>query len=118
MRVCVCSIFFFFSSRRRHTRCSRDWSSDVCSSDLLFDCYVSDGHTKSIDTDTGRIRRKARVLVGAARRRWVENVQDAARETGLNVEQITLSQVGAVNAFKMLPEDSHADVVALLDIGV
>src|SRR3989449_8813202 len=30
-------IFFFFSSRRRHTRCSRDWSSDVCSSDLLVD---------------------------------------------------------------------------------
>src|SRR2546429_7026310 len=26
---------FFFSSRRRHTRCSRDWSSDVCSSDLI-----------------------------------------------------------------------------------
>src|SRR2546429_4404720 len=29
-------IFFFFSSRRRHTRCSRDWSSDVCSSDLFW----------------------------------------------------------------------------------
>src|SRR6266542_5967721 len=28
------SIFFFFSSRRRHTICYRDWSSDVCSSDL------------------------------------------------------------------------------------
>src|SRR2546422_3047042 len=27
-------MLFFFSSRRRHTRCSRDWSSDVCSSDL------------------------------------------------------------------------------------
>src|SRR5256884_994797 len=27
-------LFYFFSSRRRHTRCSRDWSSDVCSSDL------------------------------------------------------------------------------------
>src|SRR2546421_5180066 len=26
--------FFFFSSRRRHTRSDRDWSSDVCSSDL------------------------------------------------------------------------------------
>src|SRR5207302_3963973 len=26
--------YFFFSSRRRHTRFSRDWSSDVCSSDL------------------------------------------------------------------------------------
>src|SRR5436305_11210208 len=28
-------MFFFFSSRRRHTRCGRDWSSDVCSSNLL-----------------------------------------------------------------------------------
>src|SRR2546428_326308 len=28
-------VFFFFSSRRRHTRSDRDWSSDVCSSDLL-----------------------------------------------------------------------------------
>src|SRR5690606_39593459 len=28
---------FFFSSRRRHTRFSRDWSSDVCSSDLPAD---------------------------------------------------------------------------------
>src|SRR6266446_7886498 len=27
--------FFFFSSRRRHTRLQGDWSSDVCSSDLL-----------------------------------------------------------------------------------
>src|SRR3989337_78949 len=27
-------VFFFFSSRRRQTRCYRDWSSDVCSSDL------------------------------------------------------------------------------------
>src|SRR5215813_2588394 len=31
MGICF---FFFFSSRRRHTRCGRDWSSDVCSSDL------------------------------------------------------------------------------------
>src|SRR5207249_7335365 len=29
-----CFFFFFFSSRRRHTRSKRDWSSDVCSSDL------------------------------------------------------------------------------------
>src|SRR3989442_3019250 len=33
-RMC-CHLFFFFSSRRRHTRCGRDWSSDVCSSDLF-----------------------------------------------------------------------------------
>src|SRR6266536_5599868 len=30
-------MFFFFSSRRRHTRSTRDWSSDVCSSDLDLD---------------------------------------------------------------------------------
>src|SRR5262245_62706291 len=30
------SSHFFFSSRRRHTRCLSDWSSDVCSSDLLL----------------------------------------------------------------------------------
>src|SRR5690606_40998792 len=35
----VC-FFFFFSSRRRHTRFSRDWSSDVCSSDLLLEATV------------------------------------------------------------------------------
>src|SRR5699024_11223720 len=29
-------VYFFFSSRRRHTRSKRDWSSDVCSSDLEF----------------------------------------------------------------------------------
>src|SRR5262245_65366452 len=33
MSLCVSS--FFFSSRRRHTRCLSDWSSDVCSSDLV-----------------------------------------------------------------------------------
>src|SRR5207247_7804622 len=41
--VCV----FFFSSRRRHTRSTRDWSSDVCSSDLerclLFGLIVKAG---------------------------------------------------------------------------
>src|SRR2546427_6808671 len=37
-------VFFFFSSRRRHTRFDCDWSSDVCSSDLpalLFDYWTN-----------------------------------------------------------------------------
>src|SRR5207245_4226935 len=33
--VTTSSLIFFVTSRRRHTRCYRDWSSDVCSSDLL-----------------------------------------------------------------------------------
>src|SRR5260370_16953083 len=36
MRNTVPLLFFFFSSRRRHTRFKCDWSSDVCSSDLLY----------------------------------------------------------------------------------
>src|SRR5699024_12010681 len=35
-------VIFFFSSRRRHTRSKRDWSSDVCSSDL--DTLLEDNH--------------------------------------------------------------------------
>src|SRR5690606_41150945 len=38
--------FFFFSSRRRHTRFSRDWSSDVCSSDLTPELW---DRTKRLD---------------------------------------------------------------------
>src|SRR3712207_1309245 len=34
MYIVLCCAGFFFSSRRRHTRYWRDWSSDVCSSDL------------------------------------------------------------------------------------
>src|SRR5215203_5210338 len=35
--------FFFFSSRRRHTRYWRDWSSDVCSSDLIATAAMASG---------------------------------------------------------------------------
>src|SRR5437660_4517550 len=38
-------LFFFFSSRRRHTRWPRDWSSDVCSSDL----EQREGHESQVE---------------------------------------------------------------------
>src|SRR5207249_6371243 len=46
------SIFFFFSSRRRHTRSKRDWSSDVCSSDLIDIAQVAHDvhHLRMIET--------------------------------------------------------------------
>src|SRR5256885_10981651 len=37
------SVFFFFSSRRRHTRLQGDWSSDVCSSDLAMSLVMTFG---------------------------------------------------------------------------
>src|SRR3712207_7355473 len=42
-------LFFFFSSRRRHTRYWRDWSSDVCSSDLHH-TYSEDSPPAELDT--------------------------------------------------------------------
>src|SRR5262245_66128205 len=46
-------VLFFFSSRRRHTRCLSDWSSDVCSSDLDTGSGAAAGDVGSGGTDTG-----------------------------------------------------------------
>src|SRR2546427_5226023 len=42
---CVGLFFFFFSSRRRHTRFDCDWSSDVCSSDLVIGTRLEENQT-------------------------------------------------------------------------
>src|SRR5256884_7400979 len=50
-----CAMFvFFFSSRRRHTRCSRDWSSDVCSSDLYSYLIGDAGNQITIGNEMAR----------------------------------------------------------------
>src|SRR6266496_5987891 len=47
--ISFCSdFFFFFSSRRRHTRSLRDWSSDVCSSDLALIVAAKGGSVRDI----------------------------------------------------------------------
>src|SRR6266481_7389694 len=38
---------FFFSSRRRHTRWNCDWSSDVCSSDLILDAGICEAPARA-----------------------------------------------------------------------
>src|SRR2546428_6506828 len=71
--------FFFFSSRRRHTRSDRDWSSDVCSSDLdanqaLLDHFPQLGYGSNMQViDSGARPRVPQWLFpagldGAARR--------------------------------------------------
>src|SRR3989449_7265999 len=55
MLYCFLCFFFFFSSRRRHTRCSRDWSSDVCSSDLIVFYGTMEGWLKAVDATTGTL---------------------------------------------------------------
>src|SRR6266496_444632 len=53
--------FFFFSSRRRHTRSLRDWSSDVCSSDLLAEAQP---WTNRMATTAGDVPARLIVLGG------------------------------------------------------
>src|SRR5699024_10840792 len=52
LRVIFSVFYFFFSSRRRHTRSKRDWSSDVCSSDLACRAIV--------DAETWELAQKLR----------------------------------------------------------
>src|SRR2546421_6400648 len=54
--------FFFFSSRRRHTRSDRDWSSDVCSSDLTAFSVLVYNHLKrcSLMIESGMSGRRER----------------------------------------------------------
>src|SRR5215217_8212508 len=54
-------VFFFFSSRRRHTRYWRDWSSDVCSSDLAGDRVRDEGPRQAV------IFRQRRIFAAAFR---------------------------------------------------
>src|SRR6266498_1075321 len=74
---------FFFSSRRRHTRCGRDWSSDVCSSDLVLERWADPRALRRL----GR-RRLTDVLVKASRGAWREPKADellAAAEESLEL---------------------------------
>src|SRR3712207_2706764 len=62
--LCLMYFFFFFSSRRRHTRYWRDWSSDVCSSDLRRALHVRHpdpraGRRRPADTALARPGRRA-----------------------------------------------------------
>src|SRR6266481_8239424 len=52
-------IFFFFSSRRRHTRWNCDWSSDVCSSDLrLTESFYVLANARHLSSDSVSLARE------------------------------------------------------------
>src|SRR6267154_5691485 len=80
--IVICFSRFFFSSRRRHTRWTGDWSSDVCSSDLV----VLDAHAglASLAQETGDAHREWQRL---CRTRLDHESNTAAREA--EREQLT-----------------------------
>src|SRR6266481_1211384 len=107
--------FFFFSSRRRHTRWNCDWSSDVCSSDLnngfallrLADIGETDigGHARHAeDAKRGRDRRLGGIELqeAVARHRAVELPAIAAHC------EVALAEAGVVRAHD-LADDAALD---------
>src|SRR3712207_6274239 len=92
--------FFFFSSRRRHTRYWRDWSSDVCSSDLPVEKSVGTGVVGGTINGTGSFRFRA-TKVGADTLlaqivRTVEAAQGSKLPIQAVVDRVTMWFVPAV----------------------
>src|SRR3989449_7534197 len=105
---CFC---FFFSSRRRHTRCSRDWSSDVCSSDLRLTLERRRPEThravpaRRVDQPEIRVELLAGALVGHLER-VVEQRLDR-KSTRLNSSHSYISY--AVFCLKKKKNTSHPE---------
>ncbi len=88
-------------------------------SDCVFDVHIlppkSDAPSKP---DAPKGNPKTRVLVGAAKKQIVADLQEAAEQAGLEADQIIPSFIGPANAFEMAqPEAFSKEVVALVDFG-
>src|SRR6266850_8354213 len=95
-------IFFFFSSRRRHTRLQGDWSSDVCSSDLDAPRNVLALEADQIDALAVLGQEAADRLVGIGRLQELD-VADARRED--RVLESELPGLGAM--MDLQPEETR-----------
>src|SRR5258707_6637637 len=97
-------IFFFFSSRRRHTRYWRDWSSDVCSSDLMFSGSGAD-HRLPLALFL--------LLIAAASPRF--SSQRAARLVGFAAAVILLARMAVIETVWLRADDVYEAESACLD---
>src|SRR5206468_6779405 len=79
--------FFFFSSRRRHTRSDRDWSSDVCSSDLRHDDAVRANRERERDDDDDGVCRTLAQQAGAVTQVLEQQVHGFSSPAGARSEE-------------------------------
>lgn len=87
-------------------------------SEYRIDCHLLSAPGEPRPAEPAKPSTKRRVLIGGARRGLVSDLRAALDEAGLITEQITLSQVGLVNAaWLAMPDVIRAGVVALVDIG-
>src|SRR5256885_9748984 len=86
-------VVFFFSSRRRHTRLQGDWSSDVCSSDLVTTVLSADRWTPSpCSTPLANTVKVSLVIVAGSS--GSENVRTTGVRTGTFVMRLEERRVG------------------------
>src|SRR5690554_254752 len=83
-------IIFFFSSRRRHTRCGRDWSSDVCSSDLSVADNLPWWNEDTVIEDSD-VEQAKQILDEAG---WKESETGIRKKDGLSAEFTLLYPAG------------------------
>jgi len=84
--------------------------------DHLFDCHIA-----KLNMDAGKDAKgspKCKVIVGGAKRQYLEDLQTAAKHAGLVADVITTGLVAPANAFELaMPEIFAKEVVALVDFG-
>src|SRR2546427_5834229 len=82
-------VFFFFSSRRRHTRFDCDWSSDVCSSDLVV---LRGGFVPALEREAESLEKLAQAFQLLRGRAFVDAVQRRMFALGENVRSANRSE--------------------------
>jgi type IV pilus assembly protein PilM len=86
--------------------------------DYLFDCHVLPSRADAKPADGLKNNQKCRVLVGGAKKQFVDSLQTASKGAGLVADHIAPSLMATANAFEMAqPEVFSNEVVALVDIG-
>ncbi len=86
--------------------------------DHVFDCYILPPRAGTKPAEAMKANQKCRVLVGGAKKQFMDNLQSALKAAGLVPDQVAPSLMAAVNAFELAqPETFAKEVIALVDIG-